>query len=211
MLIKSLMTTAAAMALLAGPVAAQTPAAPAPAAPPAAAPAAPAAPAPIPAASLQPAGDIVATLKASPDFSILSKAIEGSGLSAVLTRPGPFTLIAPNDAAFKALPAAQLADLQNPDKAAQLQQLLIYHLINAAVPPSKIEGSKGPIPTVARKDVQVDGSGAPAKFNDANILGQVAVSNGVIYVVDKVLDPNAPAPVAEAAPAPAAPAAAPPK
>ena len=200
MLIKSLMTTAAAMALLAGPVAAQTPAAPA--APAATAPA-PAAPAPIPAASLQPAGDIVATLKGSPDFSILSKAIADSGLAAVLTRPGPFTLIAPNDAAFKALPAAQLADLQNPDKAAQLQALLVYHLINAAVPPAKIEGSKGPIPTVARKDVLVDGSGTPAKFNDANIVGQVAVSNGVIYVVDKVLDPNAPAPVAAAATPPA--------
>ena len=206
MLMKSLMTTAAAMALLAGPVAAQTAAPPASAAAPApAAPApAPAAPAPIPAASLQPAGNIVDTLKASPQFSILSKAIESSGLAAVLNRPGPFTLIAPTDAAFQALPAAQLADLQNPDKAAELQQLLIYHLINAAVPPAKIEGSKGPIPTVARKDVQVDGSAAPAKFNDANIQGQVAVSNGYIYVVDKVLDPASPAAAAAPAPAPGA-------
>ena len=200
MLMKSLMTTAAAMALLAGPVAAQTAAPAAPAAPPAAAPAPPA-PGPIPAASLQPAGDIVDTLKGSPQFSILTKALDGSGLAALLKRPGPFTLIAPNDAAFQALPPAQLADLMKPENASQLQSLLIYHLINAAVPPAKIEGTKGAVQTVARKDVEIDASAAPAKFNDANVLGQVAVSNGYIYVIDKVLTGEAPAATASAAPA----------
>ncbi|MDR3509406.1 MAG: fasciclin domain-containing protein [Caulobacteraceae bacterium] len=198
---KSLLLTVAAVALVSGVAAAQTPA---PAAP-VAAPAAADAPKPIPpAANLTPSGDIVDTLKASAQFSILSKALDGSGLAPLLKRPGPFTLIAPTDAAFNALPPAQLADLLNPDHAAQLQALLIYHLINTAVPPSKIEGTKGAVQTVARKDVQIDASAAPAKFNDANVEGVATVSNGFIYVVDKVLGDTPAAPAAPAA-APAAP------
>lgn len=201
MLTKSLLSTVAALAVLAGSASAQTPAptAPATAAAPAAdAPAAPA-PSPIPSASLTPSGDIVDTLKSSGQFTILSKALDGSGLSGLLKRPGPFTLIAPTDAAFQALPAAQLADLMNPDNASKLQTLLIYHLINAAVPPAKIEGTKGAVQTVARKDVQIDASSTPAKFNDANIQGAATVSNGYIYVVDKVLSDTPAAPAGAAA------------
>ncbi|HEY2658659.1 MAG TPA: fasciclin domain-containing protein [Caulobacteraceae bacterium] len=195
MLMKSLLTTVAAMAVLAGPVAAQPPAAAAPPAP-ADATAAPPAPSPIPKSTLAPSGDIVDTLKASSQFTILSKALDGSGLAGLLKRPGPFTLIAPTDAAFNALPPAQLADLMKPENAAQLQALLIYHLINAAVPPTKIEGTKGAVQTVARKDVQIDASANPAKFNDANVEGEATVSNGFIYVVDKVLSDTPAAPAA---------------
>ena len=204
--IKTLITATAALAFLSGSAMAQTAAPPAVAAPAAAAPAmpaAPAAPAAIPDANLTPSGDILQTLKASPQFSILVKALDASGLSPVLEQPGPFTLIAPTDTAFQALPPAQLADLMKPANAAQLQGLLTYHLINAAVPPTKIEGTKGAVPTVANKQVQVDATGAQAKFDDADVQGQAKVSNGYIYVVDKVLtQPGA----AAAAAAPAAPA-----
>lgn len=204
--IKTLITATAALAFLSGSAMAQTAAPPAVAAPAAAAPAmpaAPAAPAAIPDANLTPSGDILQTLKASPQFSILVKALDASGLSPVLEQPGPFTLIAPTDTAFQALPPAQLADLMKPANAAQLQGLLTYHLINAAVPPTKIEGTKGAVPTVANKQVQVDATGAQAKFDDADVQGQAKVSNGYIYVVDKVLtQPGA----AAAAATPAAPA-----
>jgi uncharacterized surface protein with fasciclin (FAS1) repeats len=193
---RPLMTAAAALAL-AGPALAQPAAAPA--APPAAA--APAAP-PAMSMTIAPAGDIADTLKASGQFTILVKALDASNLTSVLKTAGPLTILAPTDAAFNALPAAQLANLMKIDNAAQLQALLTYHLINAGVPMSKIQGAKGPISTVAGTPVQIDGTGPTIMVNDASVVGHAVVSNGDIYAIDKVLTPGGAA-------APAAPAATP--
>ncbi|MDR3513429.1 MAG: fasciclin domain-containing protein, partial [Caulobacteraceae bacterium] len=175
------------------------------AAPDAAAPPAPAAPAASPVA-IAPAGDLADTLKASGQFTILVKALDASNLTGVLKSAGPLTVLAPTDDAFKALPPGQLDSLLKIENAGQLQQLLIYHLINAAVTPAKIQGSIGPIRTVAGTDVQINATGTPIKINDANVVGQATVSNGNIYAVDKVLTPGwTPPAAAPAAPAPAAP------
>jgi uncharacterized surface protein with fasciclin (FAS1) repeats len=202
MILHRLLMTAAAALVLAGPALAQPAAAPA--APPADA-AAPAAPAAAPTMSVQitPAGDIADTLKASGQFTLLVKALDATNLTSVLKTAGPLTILAPTDAAFQALPAGQLANLMKVENAAQLQALLTYHLINAGVPMSKIQGSKGPIRTVANTDVQVDGTGLPIRVNNASVVGHAAVSNGDIYAIDTVLTPGG------AAAAPAAPAEAP--
>ena len=187
-----LMTAAAALAL-AGPALAQ------PAAPPAAA--APAAP-PAMSMTIAPAGDIADTLKASGQFTILVKALDASNLTSVLKTAGPLTILAPTDAAFNALPAGQLANLMKIENAAQLQALLTYHLINAGVPTSKIQGSKGPISTVAGTPVQIDGTGPTIMVNDASVVGHAVVSNGDIYAIDKVLTPGGAAAAPAATPAP---------
>jgi uncharacterized surface protein with fasciclin (FAS1) repeats len=156
------------------------------------------------AALVTPQGDIIATLTASGQFTTLLKALDATNLTSVLKGKGPLTLFAPTDAAFAALPAGQLAALMSASPPADLQKLLIYHIINAKVDDSKIKGAKGPIPTVATTPVYIDGSGAP-KVNDADILQtDVVVSNGVVYPIDKVLSPTftpPPAAAAEAAPA----------
>jgi len=181
-----LLIATAVVALSAGAAYAQAPAA----APGDAAPAASA-----PALTIAAHGDIADTLKASGQFTILVKALDATGLTPVLKSAGPLTIMAPTDAAFQALPADQLENLMKPDNAAQLQGILTYHVINAAVPPAKITGSKGPIRTVAGSEVQIDGTGAVIKVNDATVLGEVGVSNGTIYAVDKVLmAPSAAAP-----------------
>jgi uncharacterized surface protein with fasciclin (FAS1) repeats len=188
----------AAVALLVGPTAAfaQAAAAPAPAA-------APAVPAQL---TITPAGDLADTLKASGQFTILVKALDASNLTGLLKTAGPLTVLAPTDDAFKALPPGQLDDLLKIENAGQLQQLLIYHLINAAVTPAKIQGSIGPIRTVAGTDVQINATAAPTKINDANVVGEATVTNGNIYAIDKVLTPGWTPPAAPAAAAaPAAP------
>jgi len=194
-----LMLAGAVSLALAGPALAQNdqPAAAAAPPPPAAAPS-------VPSVQLTPSGDIIGTLKASGQFTILLKALDAANLTSFLQGAGPYTLLAPTDAAFNALPAGQLDNLMQPANAAQLQALLAYHLINAGLPPSKVQGTKGPIPTAAGPDVQIDGSATPFKANDADIIGQATVSNGNVYVVDKVLMPQA----ATAAASSAAPAAA---
>jgi uncharacterized surface protein with fasciclin (FAS1) repeats len=161
--------------------------------------------APVSAARVTPSGDIIATLTASGQFTTLLKALDATNLTAVLKGAGPLTIFAPTDAAFAALPPGTLDKLMSASPPADLQKLLIYHVINAKVDDSKIKGAKGPIPTVAGTTVYIDGSGATPKVNDATILQtDVVVTNGVIYPIDKVLSPTftpPPAPAEEPAPA----------
>jgi len=162
---------------------------------------------PVPASpNLAPNGSMYATLKASGDFTILTKALDEAQLSKVLTSQPGLTLFAPTDQAFKALPPAQLTALMQPDNAPILQKVLIYHLVNLSLDSSKIKGSKGQVPSVETSKLQLDGSGTPLKVNDADIIqSDVRASNGIIHVVDKVLIPgDVTLPTAAAAAAPAA-------
>lgn len=172
MIVAAALTTALSATVLCTPALAQP-----------AAPSAAPAPAAAGAVNIAPSGDIVQTLTASGQFKTLLQALDATNLTGVLKTPGPLTLFAPTDAAF----AAASVDMNN--KAA-LQQLLVYHIINAKVDDSKIKGAKGPIPSAAGKPIYIDGSGTPAKANDADIVADVTVSNGVIHVVDKVLSPD---------------------
>jgi len=185
MLTRVLLVSATILVLLAGPACAQSLGDPASGDP------APlstvARPAPIPDAGLTPGDDILSTLKANDQFSVLVQVLDRSGLSAVLRRSGPYTLVAPTNEAFRALPPAELAALMRPDAALRLQALLAYHMINAAVPPLQINGGKLMVATIAQHDVVIDATASPARFDDARVQGQVHVSNGYIYVVDKVL------------------------
>lgn len=199
------LTAAAASALIAGAALAQQPAqqtkppatttAPEPAAP---APA-PAVAAPAP-AQVAPRGDIVATLKASGQFTILLKALDATNLTGVLQKNQNLTLFAPTDAAFNALPPGELDRLlKNPT---ELQKVLTYHLVNANVDSTKLKGAKGPVPTVAGSAINIDGSGATVLAGNATVTQvDVKATNGTIHVVDKVLVPGSAPPAVAAAPA----------
>lgn len=153
---------------------------------PAAAPAAPAQSSP----NLTPKGDILSTLQASGHFTVLTKALDQTKLSPTVKAAPGITLFAPTDEAFAALPKSQRDALLAPENVQTLQKVLIYHLINASVDSSKIKGVKGPVASVENSKLELDGSGAPLKVNDANIIQiDVRASNGIIQVVDKVLIP----------------------
>ncbi len=137
-----------------------------------------------------PAGDIVQTLTASGQFATLLKAAGATNLVAVLKGKGPLTLFAPTDAAFKTLPPGQLDALLGASPPSDLRKLLIYHLINAGVSDSQINGSDGPVPSVAGAPLYLDGQSMPYHVDGVTIEQGVPVSNGVIYVIDQVLSPN---------------------
>lgn len=162
----------------------------APAAPPAAE--APAAAANVPASpGLAPSGDMASTLKASPHFTILAKALDASNLTPVLKAQPNITLFAPTDEAFQSLPPAQLAALMETKNAPLLQKILTYHLVNLNLDSSKIRGAKGPVASVEGGKLNLDGSATPMKVDGADIIqADVRASNGVIQVVDKVLMPT---------------------
>jgi uncharacterized surface protein with fasciclin (FAS1) repeats len=173
----SVIAVSAPLAALAQTTDATPPAAPAP-------PALPASP------NLSPAGDIVATLKGNPHFTILVKALAATNLDGVLAATPDLTLFAPTDEAFSALPPATLEALLKIDNAPILQKILAYHLIHLQLDSSKIKGAKGPVTTVEGQPVQIDGSGATPLVNTADVIElDVKATNGYIYVIDKVLLP----------------------
>jgi uncharacterized surface protein with fasciclin (FAS1) repeats len=141
--------------------------------------------------NLAPAGDMMATLKANPHFSILVKALAAANLDGVLASTPDITLFAPTDEAFAALPPATVAALMKTDNAPILQKILVYHLIHLDLDSSKIKGAKGPVTTVEGQPVQIDGSGAMPMVNDAMIIQMdVKPTNGYIQVINKVLLPS---------------------
>ncbi|HEY8003163.1 MAG TPA: fasciclin domain-containing protein [Phenylobacterium sp.] len=209
MTIQRLLTAAAAVSLIAGAAAAQTPAPAAQpsATPPAAAPAGPAAQG----AKLVPNGNLMVTLRSSGQFNTFVKALDAVNLSTLLQNSPGLTVFAPTDAAF---PQSKL-DTMLGDKAA-LQKTLLHYIINAKVDSSKIKGAHGPVPSGAGDQIVLDGTGPTLKADNANIIQpDVMTSNGIIHVIDALMIPGSvpatlPEPAAEAAPAAEPPAATPP-
>ena len=151
------------------------------------------------------AGDIVETLKASGQFTILLKATDATNLTGFLRAQKNMTLFAPADTAFRALPSADLARLMTVPARAELQKLLIYHMVNARVPTAEFKGAVRSAPTMAGLPVELNG-GDRLLVNDANITqADIIAPNGVIHILDKVLTPGWTPPAAQVAvlPAPA--------
>ena len=140
-----------------------------------------------PAATEATVGDIVEVASGNPDFSILTTALTEAGLVETLQGPGPFTVFAPTNEAFEALPEGLLDTLLLPENEETLTAILTYHVVPAEVPSSAIE--PGDVATVEGSTVTLatdDG----VTVNDATVTtADVEASNGVIHVIDAVLVP----------------------
>jgi uncharacterized surface protein with fasciclin (FAS1) repeats len=138
--------------------------------------------------------DIVDIASSNPDFSTLVTAVQAAGLVETLKGPGPFTVFAPTNAAFAALPEGTVETLLKPENKDQLVSVLTYHVVPGAVTSDQIVGSRMNVATVQGETVHVDGTGgkygAAVRVNDANVTtADIMATNGVIHVIDKVLLP----------------------
>ncbi|MEM1274743.1 MAG: fasciclin domain-containing protein [Pseudomonadota bacterium] len=134
--------------------------------------------------------DIVATAASAGDFGTLLAAAEAAGLVDTLQSPGPFTIFAPNDAAFAALPEGTVEDLLLPENRDQLVEILTYHVVPAEVFAEDIVGSRLQVLTVQGGRLAVNGTGGGVSVNDATVIAaDVDATNGVIHVIDQVLLP----------------------
>ena len=149
-----------------------------------------ASPTPAPATPAPTPGDIVATATAAGSFGTLLEAATVAGLVETLQGEGPFTLFAPTDAAFAALPAGTLEGLLADPEA--LKQILLYHVVSGKVmstdvvmltEATSVEGSTIAI-SVVDGVVTLNGT---AKV----VTVDVEASNGVIHVIDAVILPPA--------------------
>jgi len=143
--------------------------------------------------------DIVTTAINAGKFSTLAKALEEAGLVSTLQGAGPFTVFAPTDAAFAALPAGALDKLLA-DKV-ELTKVLQYHVTGGMLSASDVTGQKelGMLNGLAAKISTAGG----AKIEKANIVEtDIACSNGILHVIDAVLIPAKNAPKAQTKPTP---------
>ena len=132
--------------------------------------------------------DIVDTAIGAGNFTTLVAAVEATGLVETLKGAGPFTVFAPTDAAFAALPAGTVEDLLKPENKDKLVAILTYHVVPGKVMSTDLtEGMTAA--TVQGANVTITLEGGP-KVNGAVISGpDVAASNGVIHVIDSVILP----------------------
>lgn len=126
------------------------------------------------------------TAASDPRLSTLSRLLNQADLTATLDGAGPFTVFAPTDEAFKAVPPATLDALMK-DKA-RLKAVLTYHVVPGALTSSDLKN--GPVKTVQGANLAVYKSGTFMTVEEAVVTTpDVRASNGVIQVVDKVLIP----------------------
>ncbi len=132
--------------------------------------------------------DIVDTAVAAGNFTTLTAALTAAGLVDTLKGAGPFTVFAPTDAAFAALPAGTVEDLLKPENKDKLIAILTYHVIAGKVMSTDLsEGLKAKTVNGAEVTITLDGG---AKVNGAVIsTADIVASNGVIHVIDSVILP----------------------
>jgi uncharacterized surface protein with fasciclin (FAS1) repeats len=133
--------------------------------------------------------DIVDTAVAAGQFETLAAALDAAGLVATLKDPGPFTVFAPTDEAFANLPAGTVEDLLRPENKEQLVAVLTYHVVPGNVAAAEVVNLHE-AKTVNGSMLKIDAESGGVKINDANVEAtDIAASNGVIHVIDKVLLP----------------------
>ena len=143
------------------------------------------------------AENIVEIAAADARFSTLVAAVTAAGLAETLSGPGPFTVFAPVNDAFAALPAGTVETLLKPENKGQLTDILLYHVDNRNLTAAGIPNGSNyfkPLLTSQRLCITKsangvtidDGSGTMANV----IIADIKADNGVIHVIDKVLLPG---------------------
>lgn len=146
--------------------------------------------------------DIIDNAVNSKDHTTLVAAVKAAGLVDTLRGPGPFTVFAPTNAAFAALPAGTVDSLLKPENKPALTKVLTYHVVAGKMDAAMLKkavmdgGGKATLPTVSGGTLIAMASGAGVSVMDESggtahvTIADVNQSNGVIHVMDKVLLPK---------------------
>ncbi|MDG1021365.1 MAG: fasciclin domain-containing protein [Emcibacteraceae bacterium] len=133
--------------------------------------------------------DIVDTAVSAGSFNTLVAAVQAAGLVDTLKGDGPFTVFAPTDDAFAALPAGTVENLLKPENKETLVKILTYHVVPGKVMSSDIVGKELSPATVEGSTVDINATNG-VMIDGANVVtADIETSNGVIHVIDKVIMP----------------------
>ncbi len=134
--------------------------------------------------------DIVDTAVSAGNFNTLVAAVKAAGLVDTLKGDGPFTVFAPTDAAFAALPAGTVENLLKPENKDQLIAVLTYHVVPGKVMSGDIAGKSLEVKTVQGSMVDVNATNGVMVDGATVVAADIEASNGVIHVIDQVILPN---------------------
>lgn len=153
-------------------------------------------------AAMYPTKDIIDNAVNSKDHTTLVAAVKAAGLVGILKSTGPFTVFAPTNAAFAALPEGTVETLLKPENKATLAKVLTYHVVAGKFDGKALEakvkagGGKATLTTVEGDPLTVTRMGKSLMLTDAKgnlshvTIGNVYQKNGVIHVIDTVLMPQ---------------------
>jgi len=135
------------------------------------------------------AADIVDTAVAAGSFDTLVAAVQAAGLEETLRGEGPFTVFAPTNDAFAALPEGTVENLLQPDSRDQLVQILTMHVVSGDVRAADVVGMSA-APTLEGTELPVTADGGTVTVGGATVVQtDIEASNGVIHVIDAVILP----------------------
>ncbi len=139
---------------------------------------------------LLPTGDdLVATAAAAGDFGTLLAAAQAAGLAETLADGGPFTVFAPTDAAFAALPEGTVESLLRPENKDELARILTYHVVSGRVYADQVVEAAH-VATLEGGALDVDANEHGVRIGGASVVAaDIQAANGVIHVIDTVLLP----------------------
>lgn len=133
--------------------------------------------------------DIVGLAAGNKDLSTLVAAVKAAGLVETLQSEGPFTVFAPTNEAFAALPAGTLESLLKPENKDKLVKILTYHVVSGDIYSKNLKNGQT-AKTVEGEDIKVSVAKSGVKINSANVVGaDVKARNGVVHVIDAVILP----------------------
>ena len=135
--------------------------------------------------------DIVDTAVAAGAFTTLVAAVTAAGLGDTLKSAGPFTVFAPSDEAFAALPAGTVEDLVKPENKDKLTAILLLHVLPGQVMAADVTGKVMDAATAGGATVHVNGTDGVTVDGAKVVTADIACTNGVIHVIDTVLLPQA--------------------
>jgi uncharacterized surface protein with fasciclin (FAS1) repeats len=137
----------------------------------------------------QPAANIVAVASSDTDFATLVSALQAADLVTALQAKGPFTVFAPNNAAFAKLPPGALEDLLKPENKKKLADILKNHVAVGKITAAQIK--PGRLKMLNGEKVHVAVDNGRVNFGNAQVLrADIPASNGVIHVIDTVVMPD---------------------
>ena len=134
--------------------------------------------------------DIVDTAASAGQFNTLVAAVEAADLVSTLKGDGPFTVFAPTDEAFAALPEGTVENLLKPENKDQLISVLTYHVVAGKIMSSDIAGTTAMVESVQGSELDVNATDGVKVDGATVVTADIETDNGVIHVIDRVVLPQ---------------------
>ena len=134
--------------------------------------------------------DIVDTAASTGQFDTLVAAVKAADLVSTLKGEGPFTVFAPTDEAFAALPEGTVENLLKPENKEQLISVLTYHVVSGKIMSNDIAGTALKVESIQGSELDVDGTDGVTVDGATVLTADIETDNGVIHVIDQVVLPN---------------------